>query len=64
MTEITWTNCAEQMPPEDKTRVIIKVYDGYIIDHGEWFRRYKSTLIAESASWTLYTPEKWKELNK
>ena len=64
MTEITWTNCAEKMPPDDRTRIIVKVYDGHIIDHGSWFKKYERTLIKDLAKWTSYTSEKWKWLNK
>lgn len=61
---ITWTNCAEQMPPEDKTRVIVATHGNYIIDHGTWFAYYKRTLIKDRAKWTEFTKEKWEELNK
>ena len=63
MTEITWTNCADEMPPDDRTRVIIKIYDGYIVDHASWFTKYRRTLVADLARWAPYTPEKWRELN-
>jgi len=50
------------MPSNDKTRVIVQAYDGLIVDHGQKFARYESTLIKDNAVWTRYTPELWKEL--
>ncbi len=63
MTEIIWTNCADEMPTDDKTRIIVWIYEGCIIDHGTWFARYARTLIEDQAKWAIFTPEKWKELN-
>ena len=69
MTEITWINCAEQMPPEDMPP------DGKII--ARWLTNsipminYGGVLASVFRSghqhkldweWTAYTPEKWKEL--
>jgi hypothetical protein len=64
MTEIIWTNCADEMPPNDEIRVIMWIYDGCFVYAGNWFTKYERTLIADQAKWTLYTDEKWEELNK
>lgn len=62
--QITWTNCAEQMPPDEQTKIIINdgnnyyIFEGYMIHIG-WMKA-----VAINHKWTEYTPEKWKELNK
>ena len=61
--QITWTNCAEQMPPDDKD-VICKSYvtDGsikYTKVVGALFK-----LTTENWQWTEFTKEKWEALNK
>lgn len=66
MTEITWTNCADAMPPDDLVEVI-----------GRWSWNNKPELCfvayikikitkddAHEYEWTRYTPEIWEELNK
>lgn len=62
--KITWTNCAEQMPPDDRCESIIKLPGGYYksINRDIWNEKhlYGTGLIF----WTPYTPEKWNELNK
>ena len=62
MIQIQWFKCSDRMPPDEKIRVIIQIYDGIIVDHGQWFTKYKTTLIADGAEWTLYTEEAWKEV--
>lgn len=64
--QVTWTNCADEMPP-----------DGYKIDIivrsiATKEPKIISTRVAHllmpsgnsMAEWTPYTPEKWKELHK
>lgn len=66
MPEITWTNCAEQMPPDDGTRIILKI-NGKIyqaISMDLWNKRDLYGLKARAVYWTEFTEEKWKELNK
>lgn len=72
--EITWTNCAEQMPPDDDREILIQrvVDDSSIFAlKGElirtpaneiWFDIDKNKL--NHWEWVLCTPEIWEELNK
>jgi hypothetical protein len=57
--EITWTNCAEQMPPDDETEIIIRhVEDKELIltPANEVFYDI-DTLYKECWEWTEFTPE-------
>ena len=65
--QITWTNCAERMPPDDNTEIIVlssadgeyhKLTGAFL--NGPLQKKYGVRLAEEL--WTLYTPEKWKEL--
>jgi len=66
--EITWTNCADEMPPDDDTYVIAIVGDskpdsvaGSLV-RSEYLKWHHWSMV--SVIWTPYTPEKWKGLNK
>lgn len=61
MQEITWTNCADKMPPDDDSYLIIKLVGG--IDLTQVIRGSQMPKLG-NWNWTPYTPEKWKELNK
>lgn len=63
---ITWTNCADQMPPDDESRYIFTnliynieatplIYTGHSVN---------KLGFLDGDAWTEYTPEKWKELSK
>lgn len=64
MTEITWTNCAEQMPPYNRKYIIFKLES---ID-----RLFLKIMVGDELNdmditnwqWTEFTKEKWEELNK
>jgi len=67
--KITWTNCADAMPPDD-AKIIINVNGNYDINTGYNMRYNMRYLICVQGwafmryiEWTPYTPEKWKELN-
>jgi len=71
MPEITWTNCADAMPPDCLTYEII-----YHLSDGSFHKGSGHTLhfcIKEFSNpdklrsllyWIPYTPEKWEDLNK
>ena len=64
--EITWTNCADEMPPDDETEIIIRhVEDKELIltPANEVFYDI-DTLYKDVWEWTEFTEEKWEELNK
>jgi len=64
MTKITWTNCADAMPPDDEL-VIVRTWTGHFIKLTKYALEPSVNLYgAENYKWTPYTPEKWKELNK
>jgi len=63
MTEITWTNCADEMPPKIPMLIICKWPEAlnYVsIQTTEFLWQ----CLNPHTKWTPYTPEKWKELNK
>lgn len=66
--EITWTNCDDEMPPDDATKVISAVGDSkpYAVSgslvRAEYLRWKNVSYV--TVTWTEYTPEKWEELNK
>lgn len=72
-TEITWTNCAERMPPKTTTIIVKSSTDKAFISIGyelhahklAYCRSYGTNDMFNSYEykWTPYTPEKWKELN-
>ena len=62
--QITWTNCAEKMPPDDANYLIIfrEVASGlFDKNNGAHMNLARMKYLYD---WTPYTPEKWKELNK
>ena len=59
MIEITWTNCADEMPP-DGMRVIILAFGEYM--KMTWCGEL-SRVASNKTEWTPYTDEKWEELN-
>jgi len=65
--EITWHNCAEQMPPDDRNQKVILDHPDKLMymtsdDAHRLIPIYKQK---QSASrWTEFTKEKWEELNK
>ena len=64
MTEITWTNCAEKMPPDDLD-IIIDTWTGHKFKSVGWILKHEVNAFGlANFKWTPYTPEKWKELNK
>lgn len=62
MQEITWTNCADAMPPDEGLFIICGVKFQYI--NMLTGRDIHNLLNFRAFKWTPYTPEKWKELNK
>lgn len=74
MQQITWTNCADAMPPLT-TRIIVKSStDKAFISIGHEMHERKLTdckvygtndmFNSYEYKWTPFTLEKWKELNK
>jgi len=65
--QITWTNCADKMPPYNSDVVIHKFTYSSVVhkDAGEFLS--DKTLqygTREYKEWTPYSKEKWEELNK
>lgn len=64
--QITWTNCAEKMPPEHP----IKLYTLRRIDNKKLFGNLagyciKNLLVSSNEyEWTEFTEEKWGALSK
>ena len=64
--EITWTNCADEMPPDDNTEIIIRHIEDkepILTPANEVFYDI-DTLYKECWEWTEFTEEKWEELKK
>jgi hypothetical protein len=67
--QITWTNCADEMPPDDETTIIC-TYGGGMIDKMHAMIFHAAVNLSRKMNgetyigWTPYTEEKWKELNK
>ena len=64
--EITWTNCADEMPPDDNTEIIIRHIEDkepILTPANEVFYDI-DTLYKECWEWIEFTPEKWEKLNK
>lgn len=63
--EITWTNCADEMPP-DGHPVILKYGDKAPQLRLNGRLPYDEYLIVKNriCYWTPYTDEKWKEINE
>lgn len=62
--QITWTNCAEQMPPDDETEIILRCYGILTHTNGMTALRVHLNPYAGYTKWTEYTEEKWEYLNK
>ena len=64
--EITWTNCAEQMPPDIEIIIQYKNDQPKLFDGSRFTESFVRILpdIIRNTKWTEYTPEKWKEINK
>ena len=64
--EITWTNCADEMPPDDNTEIIIRHIEDkepILTPANEVFYDI-DTLYKECWEWTEFTEEKWESLKK
>lgn len=64
--QITWTNCADEMPPDGDSEIIIgRVDDPAVIltPANEIYYDMDSNKRNEW-QWTEYTQEKWEYLNK
>ncbi len=68
MTKITWTNCVEQMPPDDENfKLIYKGFKDPITEGntGSDFNLLgREYCIKFGLEWTPYTEEKWEALTK
>ena len=65
MTDITWTNCADKRPPINSIVIIRSEVTGVIKKlNGAQLKFLHKSNSNRTTSWTPYTPEKWKELNK
>lgn len=63
--QITWTNCADEMPPDDDTLVIIRwgVLEQHRIEPGsDSHKLLEEKEVFNNRYWTLYTSEKWEKL--
>lgn len=65
MNKITWTNCADKMPPDTEDRFIFKDEWGYwymyICKGKDYITGCRSQ---DRVSYTPFTEEKWEELKK
>lgn len=52
--QINWTNCADEMPPDD-AEIIVSACGYFTIHEGSDLKRWLST---DHVKWTEYTPEK------
>jgi len=59
---ITWTNCADRMPPDDKL-IIVKSH-GKVKIMREFIFRVCAKYNPTSYEWCPYTEEAWSELTK
>ncbi len=68
--QIKWTNCADEMPPDDKTKIIAIFIPngGHMINHGYILNNVLKIINCTSQKhqwkWAPFTPEKWEYLNK
>ena len=65
--QITWTNCADEMPPDDKTLVIVNIADKQTTintGHKLHILCQPTSKLFKVTKWCHYTPEKWKGLTK
>ena len=65
--EITWTNCADEMPPYEPI-IVVNLLDMRIrMSHGEslvFYIHREQRVRRRHFEWTEFTEEKWKELKK
>lgn len=63
---ITWINCAERMPTDDYTRVILRKpgNNSYMHSFGNVVVMGKNSILDMGIEWVTYTEEAWSELNK
>lgn len=64
MSEIKWTKCSEEMPPDDDTQVIIRTTKDHILLRKDSARCVRCYMLPIQYEWTPYTPEAWEELNR
>ena len=67
--QITWTNCADKMPPDENIKIIaIFLPSGkHMINYGHILNsvlRIINRNTEHNWKWTPYTQEKWEYLNK
>lgn len=61
--QITWTNCAEKMPPYDHSvAVMVRLIGDKDIICSE-SKSVNRLNVDDGYEWTEYTKEKWEELN-
>lgn len=66
---ITWTNCADEMPPSTLQVIVVNLEGYYKITKGKNLHDLASYREIEQKTmshleWTPFTPEAWAELNK
>ena len=65
--QITWTNCADEMPPYEPI-IVVNLLDMRIrMSHGESLAFYihrEWRVKRRHFEWTEFTEEKWEELKK
>lgn len=62
--KITWTNCADEMPPYSRRYIILKLESCNKLFLKIMVSDELKEMDTTDWQWTHYTPEKWKELNK
>ena len=61
---ITWTKCADEMPPDDKNfKLIFREIASGRFEENDGFHM-NLTRMKYLFEWTPYTPEAWEELNR
>jgi len=66
MPNITWTNCADEMPPDDDREILIRkvgCVDSIQTPANEIYYDINDEEL-HRWEWAPYTPEAWEELNK
>lgn len=60
---ITWTNCAERMPPHDETDIIVETWTCNHYRIKAWILHMESAqFVKENCKWHPFTEEAWREL--
>lgn len=62
--QITWTNCADAMPPYNRKYLILKLESGNKLFLKIMVSDELKEMDVTGWQWTEYTPEKWKGLVK